>query len=40
MRLSSQLEVAVRQLTWRCRLRNGGGGSDYDDDAETMTMQK
>ena len=41
MRLSSQREVAARQLTWRRWLRNGVGGSDDDDnDAETMTMQK
>jgi hypothetical protein len=40
MRLSSQREGLARQLTWRRRLRNGGGGSNHDKDAETMTMQK
>jgi hypothetical protein len=41
MHLSSQREVAARQLTWRHRLRNGVGGSNDDDDnAETMTTQE
>ena len=40
MRLSSQREVAARQLTWRCRLRNGGGGSNDDNGTEMITMQK
>ena len=40
MCLSSQREVAARQLTWRRWLRNGGGGSNDDDNTETMAMQK
>ncbi len=40
MRLSSQREVEARQLTWRRRLCNGGGGSNDDGNTETMTMQK